>query len=86
MVLLPAMSDYVAEVSHPRRRGEAMGLYTMTWGLALAFGPSAGTLVLERAGPVVLWSGCLVLGIVASILLGRVAAVRTPAPAGSGLS
>lgn len=79
MVLLPSMSDFVAEVAHPSRRGEAMGFYTMTWGLAFAFGPSSGTLVLERFGPAVLWGGCLVLGLLAAVLLARAAALRVPA-------
>lgn len=79
MVLLPSMSDFVAEVAHPSRRGEAMGFYTMTWGIAFAFGPSAGTLVLERFGPVAIWGGCLVVGLLAAVLLARAAAMRVPA-------
>lgn len=85
MVLLPSMSDFVAEVAHPSRRGEAMGFYTMTWGLAFTFGPSTGTLVLERFGPVVLWGACLVLGLLAAALLARAAAFRLP-PRESALS
>lgn len=81
MILLPSMSNFVAEVSPAARRGEAMGLYTMSFGLAFTFGPGIGTIVLDRLGPTVLWSGCFLVGCAASVLL-----AATASNAVSGLS
>ena len=63
MILFPGMSAYAAEIAPADRRGEYMGLYTMTYSTAMALGPWVGTVVLEGAGPATLWSGTLVLGL-----------------------
>lgn len=78
MILLPAMSNYVAEVAPADRRGEYMGLYSMAWGVAFGVGPWLGTLVLERYGRVVLWSGAFLVAAVAAMAFSR---VPSPAPA-----
>ncbi len=70
MILLPAMAAYVADLSPSDRRGEYMGLYTMSWGVAFAFGPGLGTVVLERWGADTVWLSALALSLVAAILLG----------------
>jgi len=71
MILLPSMSNFVAELAPVDRRGEYMGLYSMSWGLAFAIGPWLGTLVLERFGRVPLWAGTFVVAAAASIAMGR---------------
>jgi predicted MFS family arabinose efflux permease len=71
MILLPSMSNVVAELAPPDRRGEYMGLYSMSWGLAFAIGPWLGTFALERFGRVPLWGGTFVVAAVAAIALGR---------------
>jgi MFS family permease len=71
MVLLPSMSNYVAELSPPDRRGEYMGLYSMAWGIAFALGPWIGTVVLERYGRVPLWGGTFVVAAAAAVAMGR---------------
>ena len=71
MILLPSMSNFVAEIAPPDRRGEYMGLYSMAWGIAFAIGPWLGTLVLERYGRVALWSGCFVAAALAAASLAR---------------
>ncbi len=78
MTLLPAMSAYVAAVAPPERRGEYMGMFTMTFGAAFTIGPWLGTELLERAGPRPLWAVMFVLGALSAVLMGRV----TEAPRG----
>jgi MFS family permease len=76
MILLPSMSNFVAELAPADRRGEYMGLYSMSWGLAFAIGPWLGTLVLERYGRVTLWGGAFVVAALAAVAMGR---MRPPA-------
>lgn len=71
MILLPSMSNVVAELAPPDRRGEYMGLYSMAWGIAFAIGPWLGTFALERFGHVSLWAGAFVVAALASIAMGR---------------
>ena len=61
MILLPSMSNVVAELAPADRRGEYMGLYSMSWGIAFAIGPWLGTFGLERFGRVSLWAGTFVV-------------------------
>ena len=71
MILLPSMSNFVAELAPKDRRGEYMGLYSMAWGLAFAVGPWLGTLVLERFGRVPLWAGTFAVAALAAFAMGR---------------
>ncbi len=71
MITLPSMSNYVADLAPPDRRGEYMGLYSMSWGLAFALGPWLGTLVLERYGRIALWSGSFVVAGLAALAMSR---------------
>src|SRR5882672_1404342 len=71
MILLPSMSNVVAELAPPDRRGEYMGLYSMSWGIAFAIGPWLGTFALERFGRVSLWAGAFIVAALASIAMGR---------------
>lgn len=77
MILLPSMSNFVAELAPADRRGEYMGLYSMAWGLAFAIGPWLGTLVLERFGRVPLWGGAFVAAALAALAMGRMRPPRT---------
>jgi MFS family permease len=71
MILLPSMSNVVAELAPADRRGEYMGLYSMSWGLAFAIGPWLGTFVLEQYGRVTLWGGTFAVAALAAIAMGR---------------
>jgi len=71
MILLPSMSNYVAELSPPDRRGEYMGLYSMSWGMAFAVGPWLGTVVLERYGRNVLWGSAFAAAGLAALAMSR---------------
>ncbi|UPT72555.1 MAG: MFS transporter [Elusimicrobiota bacterium] len=50
MILMPAMTAYVSEISPEDRRGEYMGLYMTGFSLAFTAGPWAGLYALERWG------------------------------------
>jgi MFS family permease len=76
MILLPSMSNFVAELAPPDRRGEYMGLYSMAWGVAFAIGPSLGTLTLERYGRFPLWIGAFAVAGLASLAMGRMRSPR----------
>jgi len=71
MILLPAMSDAVATLAPADRRGEYMGLYSLSFAAALTLGPWLGVLVYSRLGPAATWGGCAVLGLLSAGLLGR---------------
>lgn len=71
MILLPAMSDAVATLAPPDRRGEYMGLYALSFAAALSLGPWLGVLVYARLGPAATWGGCFALGLLSAAMLGR---------------
>jgi len=88
MILLPGTSAYVAEIAPRGRQGKYLGLYTMTFSVAFAIGPSLGTQILERFGATVLWAavfaaGCLSAGMMTRIpgrpILSAAGAPRTEA-------
>lgn len=71
MILLPSMSNFVAEIAPVERRGEYMGYYTMAWGIAFSFGPGLGTLVLDRFGPLPCWLGTFAFCAAGGLIMGR---------------
>ncbi|HEX6851347.1 MAG TPA: MFS transporter [Candidatus Polarisedimenticolaceae bacterium] len=71
MILLPSMSNFVADMAPPDRRGEYMGWYTMSWGVAFSFGPSLGTVVLDAWGPHVVWPATFLAAIAGGALMAR---------------
>lgn len=77
MFTFPTAAAYVAEISPPERRGEYSGLFAMSSSLAFAFGPWAGTLLLDRSGGKVLWGVTFLLGVLGAAMLWR---LEEPAP------
>jgi MFS family permease len=72
MILVPSMSSWVADVAPPESRGAYMGLYTMSFSLALVVGAPLGTSLLEHGGGRVLWLTMLSLGLLSAALFTRV--------------
>ena len=70
MILFPSMSDYVAEVAPPERRGAYMGWYSMTFGVASMFGPLIGLRVLTHQGPDLLWTGAFLVAAASAAAMG----------------
>jgi MFS family permease len=84
MILLPGSSAYAAEIAPPGRRGEYMGLYTMSFSIAFSVGPILGALLLQRWGPHGLWGAAFVSGCVSTLMMSRIGASpgKQPQPIG----
>jgi MFS family permease len=72
MILMPGSAAYAAEIAPTGRRGEYMGLYTMSFSFAFSLGPWLGAMLLERLGPQALWGAALVSGCVSTLLMSRI--------------
>ena len=70
MVAMPVAGAYVADLAPAHQRGLYMGTYGLVGALAFVCGPSLGMLLFS-ANPVVLWSACGVLGLVAARIIWR---------------
>jgi len=70
MIAMPIASAYVTESIPPAMRGRYMGAYGLTWALGLTFGPGVG-LQLHGRAPVLLWSACGMLGVIAAFMVMR---------------
>ncbi|MDL2716762.1 MAG: MFS transporter [Acidobacteriota bacterium] len=79
MILLPAMSSWVADAAPSEKRGAYMGLYTMAFNLALVVGSPLGTALLEHGGGRTLWLTMLALGLLSAALFTRVREPRREA-------
>ena len=73
MILMPGSAAYAAEIAPTGRRGEYMGLYTMSFSFAFSLGPWLGAMLLERHGPQALWGTALVSGCISTLLMSRIA-------------
>jgi MFS family permease len=76
MVLMPGSSAYAAEIAPSERRGEYMGLYTMSFSIAFSLGPFLGAELLQRWGSHVLWATAFASGIISTILMSRIGSNR----------
>lgn len=69
MMLFPAMAAHLGEISPEHQRGSYMGAYSMAMSVSLTVGPWMGAQILDAAGPTIVWSTMLVLGILSAILM-----------------
>lgn len=76
----PTMMGLVAELSPAEARGRYQGVYSLSWSLASFLGPAAGGLLLDHAGPAVLWGTCAVVGTVAAVAFVPIGRRKTVAP------
>jgi MFS family permease len=72
MILLPGSSAYAAEIAPPGRRGEYMGLYTMSFSIAFSIGPLLGAELLQRWGPHGLWGAAFLSGCISALMMCRI--------------
>jgi len=68
MLAMPMASAYVADLAPATMRGRYMGIYGMTWTLALILGPAAG-MTLMNAAPAAFWLCSAGLGAFAALLI-----------------
>ena len=69
ILLIPSSAACVADLAPPGRRGEYMGLYTMSFSMAFSMASLAGTATLERFGPTILWGGAFAVGALSAVLI-----------------
>lgn len=67
LILAPTSNTYAANLAPPDMRGRYMSLYGLTWGVAAAIGPLLGGFLNDNLGPVTIWYGGLVIGMLASL-------------------
>ena len=72
MIMMPGSSAYAAEIAPPERRGEYMGLYTMSFNIGFSLGPFLGASLLERWGPTVAWGAAFVSGCISALMMSRI--------------
>lgn len=80
MILLPGSSAFAAESAPPERRGEYLGIYSMSFSGAFAVAPWLGARTMEIWSPRVLWAAAAGCGALSAFLLSRVRIARSPAP------
>lgn len=81
MILMPGSAAYASEIAPPGRRGEYMGLYTMSFSIAFATGPWLGAQTLQRWGGRALWEIAFASGCISAALMSRIGSKAPPAPA-----
>jgi predicted MFS family arabinose efflux permease len=81
MIYLPASTDAVAAMAPPDRRGQYMGLYSLTWTTAMTVGPWLGLVVYAGLGPVHAWVGSGLVALCGALPLYGFVAHRAPSTA-----
>jgi MFS family permease len=71
MIFFPSSGEYVAKIAPEKQRGEYMGYFQMSFSFAFMVGPWLGTTVLDLYGPFNLWIGCLVFGLISTVMMLR---------------
>lgn len=69
MIFFPVTAAYISEIAPENRKGEYMGYYQMTFSFAFSAGPWLGTVVYQNYGSIVLWIGCLIMGLLSAVFL-----------------
>jgi predicted MFS family arabinose efflux permease len=64
MLSLPTLTTLIANHSHESSRGKYMGMFSVSFALALMIGPALGAAIYDRFGPEILWTISGILGIV----------------------
>jgi len=82
MILLPGSAAFVADASPPARRGEYLGLYSMSFSFAFAIAPWLGAQVMEGLGTRAVWVASFLCGGLSAGLVAILHPRGAPAPAG----
>jgi predicted MFS family arabinose efflux permease len=71
MAVFSALPTAVADLAPAERRGEYMGLFQLSFGIAFVLGPWAGTAALAGFGPVAMWAGAAAVAATSALLFSR---------------
>jgi len=82
MILLPGSAAFVADAAPPARRGEYLGLYSMSFSFAFAIAPWLGTQVMEGLGTRAVWVAALLCGVLSAGLVAMLHPRGAPAQGG----
>jgi MFS family permease len=85
MILMPGSAAYAAEIAPAGRRGEYMGLYTMSFSFAFSVGPWLGAMLLDIHGPQMLWGAAFLSGCISTLLMSRIGLKTNHAKGNSAL-
>ena len=85
MILMPGSAAYAAEIAPAGRRGEYMGLYTMSFSFAFSVGPWLGAMLLDIHGPQILWGAAFLSGCISTLLMSRIGLKTNHAEGNSAL-
>jgi len=85
MILMPGSAAYAAEIAPAGRRGEYMGLYTMSFSFAFSVGPWLGAMLLDIHGPQMLWGAAFLSGCISTLLMSRIGLKTNHAPGNPAL-
>jgi MFS family permease len=70
MILFPASSSYVADISPPGRRGSYMGIYSACSSIGLFLGPLLGAVIMHHFSSSSLWIACAIWGVMSFLIFG----------------
>jgi MFS family permease len=66
LILIPTATTLTANLSPVDMRGRYMSIYGLTWGIASGIGPVLGGLLNDTIGPIAIWYGAFVVGMIAT--------------------
>jgi len=69
MIYFPGTAAYVSEVAPPKKRGEYMGYFQVTFSIAFMLGPWLGTELYERLGAFNLWIIIFGIGMISVLFM-----------------
>jgi MFS family permease len=69
LILSPTATTYVANLAPADMRGRYMGLYGLTWNVAAGIGPVMGGFLNDSFGPVFIWYGAFIIGLISTLRL-----------------
>lgn len=64
MLVFPLLTSYIANRADDAARGKYLGLYNLSFSLAMFIGPAAGAGLYDQVSPTVLWIFCGITGII----------------------
>ncbi|MBN2410041.1 MFS transporter [candidate division KSB1 bacterium] len=64
MLVFPLVAAFIANLAHESNQGKYMGMFSFTFSIALVIGPGLGAWVYDHFGPVILWYGIGVTGLI----------------------